>query len=296
MRWFAIICTIALAACTSGTSVREQTVNVTSTSPAPPEASKGGDATKDRLPAEPSERVPKKKRVLVTMAAEWMVDPTHRKAQVVVTLAPAEGWHIYWLNPGDAGLATEFDLEQNGRRLEQTTRMPTPKRKVSSGDIVSFAFDQSTRFFLEPKDFQAAQPIVVAARWLACAETCIKGGATIDLPSFDRRPNPNDGSTLQHRRDWEALPVKRTMKWNKNQQMLVFTSSVGSTVALYPHNELFRRLDGHALPYCSNNRCQLPAAILQNRESDTRLWATMQIKNATSTKAYQTDIVEGYLP
>ena len=296
MRWFVMACALASTACAQDAVNPVQAANINPTSPAQPEARKNGTSTRDRLPAEPSANVPKQKRVLVTMAAEWMVDPTEKKAQIVVELVPIKGWYIYWLNPGDAGLATQFDLEQSGRPIEQTTRMPTPKRKVSSGDIVSFAFDQSTRFFLEPKDFQAAQPIVVTARWLACAETCIKGEERVELVAFDHRPNRYSESIPQYGRDWEALPVKRTMKWNKNQKTLVYVGDVGTTVSLFPHVELFRRLDGYDQPYCTNNRCQLPAAILQNRESETRLWATMQVKDATSTKAYQTDIAEGYVP
>ena len=283
-------------ACTSGTPEREAAA--LAVEPAGSGQASLQQAVDTTAPAqvEPSAGATPK-RDLVGMSASWAMIDEAKVAQVVVELVPVKGWHIYWLNPGDSGLATSIELKQNERSLTSRVRMPVPKRKVSAGDIVSFAFDGPTRFFVAAEALRTTASVTVTAGWLACADVCIKGSKTLELSALDADPKKSAVSVITtQRQDWAALPIERTLNWNKRQQQLVFEAPVGAQVTLYPHKELFRRLDGHDAPYCHNNQCQLPAAVVAEQEPSTQLLATVQIKTSTSSKAYQTDILKGYTP
>ena len=139
--------------------------------------------------------------------------------------------------------------------------------------------------------------MTVTAGWLACADVCIKGSKTLDLAALGSgQNNLTVAAMAKLKQDWAALPTKRTLSWNKRQHQLVFEGPVGAQVSLFPHHELFSRLDGHPSPYCRNNRCQLPAAVVAEQTPSTQLMATVQIKTSTSSRAYQTDILKGYTP
>ena len=168
-------------------------------------------------------------RNLVTMSTSWVVIDEAKTAPVVVELVPAKGWHIYWLNPGDSGLATSIELKQNQRWLTSRVRMPVPKRKVSAGDIVSFAFDGPTRFFVAAEALTNTASVTVTAGWLACADVCIKGSKTLELAALKSdQKKPVTSIITEQRQDWDALPIERTLAWNKSQQQLVFEGPVGA--------------------------------------------------------------------
>ena len=250
-----ICLTVIMAACTPSTTQR-QTVDSVTESKVPQQ--KGLDQVVDvGSSVQPNALVgTEAKRELVAMSASWAVIEEVKTAQVVVELTPKKGWYIYWLNPGEAGLSTSFELKQKQRVLVSRVRMPVPKRKVSEGDIVSFAFDGPTRFFVAAEELKNTESVTVTAGWLACAEVCIKGSKTIELSALSsRKEQPDELMVTKQKEAWAALPIRRTLEWKKNQQMLVYEASTDAKLALFPHVELFRRLDGHASPYCHNNRC-----------------------------------------
>lgn len=235
----------------------------------------------------------KPERKLVSMATRWAaVDPSER-AQIVVELEPIKGWHIYWLNPGDSGLPTSFEVTQNGQPTDHRVRMPTPKRSVSAGSIVSYGFEGSTLFFVEPTALQAEQGLELEAVWLACAETCVKGSEKVRMAALAKSQTAPEASDLKA---WSQLPSLRPTRWSQTSQGLVFEAPAGSTVTLYPHTELHRRLDGHALRYCMKNRCELPLKVLVDNTPDQTLWATLSVSTADRLENFETDILKGMNP
>ncbi len=95
---------------------------------------------------------------------------------VKVTLA--KGWHIYWLNPGDAGEPTILEIKTNipsHHRVVPT--YPPPVIKIENEiltleyrDVVYFPF---TLVF--PKNFAQNLELELNAKWLVCKEKCIPG-------------------------------------------------------------------------------------------------------------------------
>jgi thiol:disulfide interchange protein DsbD len=96
------------------------------------------------------------------------------------------GWHIYWKDPGDAGLATSirFGVPEGFRAGE--LRWPVPKSWVLPGEIRSIGYEESVLLAarveppagLEPG---SKAPVAAEVRWLACKEVCIPGRASLKL-------------------------------------------------------------------------------------------------------------------
>lgn len=104
------------------------------------------------------------------------------------------GWHIYWKNPGDSGLATtvEFTLPE-GFELDEL-KYPMPKRFDQPGGIVGYGYEDSLMLLaaITPPEDLPQKPVKLSATasWLSCAEVCIPGQAllSLDLPVGEWKP------------------------------------------------------------------------------------------------------------
>ncbi|MEI8135334.1 MAG: protein-disulfide reductase DsbD domain-containing protein [bacterium] len=93
------------------------------------------------------------------------------------------GWHVYWKNPGDAGLAISAELvDQNGYTAGEL-KFPTPHKFVTSGEVL-YGYDSDVVFLLpirSPKDQNISPHFGVKINWLACKEVCLPGSAILVL-------------------------------------------------------------------------------------------------------------------
>jgi len=105
---------------------------------------------------------------------------------VGVFLKIEPGWHIYWKNPGDSGLATKVTLQLPAGFTSAPVEYPYPTRMVLPGDIANYAYENETMLIIPvtaPKDLVAGSSVSISAKvnWLVCKETCLLGGATVNL-------------------------------------------------------------------------------------------------------------------
>ena len=96
-----------------------------------------------------------------------------------------EGWHIYWENPGDSGLATVVDWALPENIVAGEIQWPAPKR-IFLGDLVNYGYEEEAVFIVTmqaPKDLKVGSELAITADlfWLICKETCLPGEATLDL-------------------------------------------------------------------------------------------------------------------
>ncbi len=82
-------------------------------------------------------------------------------------------WHTYWKNPGDAGLPTKIEIENEGITIEEF-EWPVPTRYIEEGDILAYGYsgDYSRYFSIKgntPKELK------VKSTWLVCKHICIPG-------------------------------------------------------------------------------------------------------------------------
>ncbi|MCH7903195.1 MAG: hypothetical protein IH944_01355 [Armatimonadetes bacterium] len=106
------------------------------------------------------------------------------------------GWHIYWKNPGDAGMPPVVDWTLPAGFKIAGTSWPIPHR-VSVGGIVSYAHEGTPTLLVDirlPKGFEpgAAIPISAQINYLICEELCLTASesvsATFDIDSFPKGP------------------------------------------------------------------------------------------------------------
>lgn len=100
----------------------------------------------------------------------------------------AAGWHTYWKNPGDAGLATRVDWHLPEGSVAGALQWPAPT-KFGDGDVINYGYADHAVLLSQirvPSHLKAGDSFAVRAqvKWLACRETCIpqQGELALELP------------------------------------------------------------------------------------------------------------------
>jgi thiol:disulfide interchange protein DsbD len=104
-------------------------------------------------------------------------DTPHSALALVFDIEP--GWHIYWLNPGDTGMATTATLTP---ALDEA-RFPGPERFVDAEtEFVTYGYAGRTALFFElPSAGTEGLTFNASAKWLACRERCVFQTAEVAL-------------------------------------------------------------------------------------------------------------------
>jgi thiol:disulfide interchange protein DsbD len=126
--------------------------------------------------------------------------------KLVVTINHDEGWHTYWKNPGDAGIASSFKFSQDTKAYE----WPLPKKYLEAGDILTIGYGGIQHFFFD--DIVGNVDVKVGV--LICKDICIPGEAAIQLSASEtfksNRPRgAYDSSELK--KAFEKLPKERSL-------------------------------------------------------------------------------------
>lgn len=99
---------------------------------------------------------------------------------VKFTIEP--GWHIYWKNPGDSGLATKVKWDLPAGFTASAMQWPTPRLFKLPGDISNIGYENEVMLITEirtPAAWHGPALIVGQVQWLACKEVCVPGGQTV---------------------------------------------------------------------------------------------------------------------
>ena len=104
---------------------------------------------------------------------------------LALRLAPEDGWHVYWRNPGDSGLATTLSWTLPTGISAGEMQWPYPHRSAL-GDIVNYGYGTETLLLVPltvPANWSggANLPLQVKAKWLVCKDICIPGSADLSL-------------------------------------------------------------------------------------------------------------------
>lgn len=172
-----------------------------------------------------TERVPLVKAQLVP---ETVTIRPGTPFSIAVRFEMADGWHVNWINPGDAGLvpAIEWKLPE-GFRVGDLA-WPYPSRFIVP-ELAIFGYEDEVLLLCDitpPASLAAGQPVEIAAHvtWLACSESCVPGEADLRVtmpvdtgeperdakcsPSFDR----TRASMPATRGDWSFTAALRDRK------------------------------------------------------------------------------------
>lgn len=118
-----------------------------------------------------------------------------------VLFKPDPGWHIYWRNPGDSGLAPRFAWQSSGGVSVDDPLWPYPE-KIEVGPLVNYGYGEvlipfPARFSGSPTDASSVK-ITLSLQWLVCKEECLPGEAQIEtsLPTSSTSAAPSETTPL----------------------------------------------------------------------------------------------------
>lgn len=98
----------------------------------------------------------------------------------------APGWHTYWVNPGDSGMAPEFRWNLPDGMTVGPALWPVPSRQPF-GPLTNYGFGGEVMFLFEAKAPAArataanALAIGLEASWLACEKICVPEEASLGI-------------------------------------------------------------------------------------------------------------------
>ncbi len=100
------------------------------------------------------------------------------------------GWHTYWRNPGDSGLATtaSWRLQNANGALVAEPRLtaqawPAPSR-LAVGPLANYGYEGQVMLGFElevPKGLNGSRQLIAEASWLVCKDVCIPGEAKLAI-------------------------------------------------------------------------------------------------------------------
>ncbi len=128
-----------------------------------------------------------------------------------------KGWHIYWKNAGDAGLATSVSWKMPAGFKGGKILWPTPQT-IALPSVTDFGYENETLLMVPvkvPENLKPGETFKFAAKvqWLVCNQICVPGEADLQLEipvAFGEIPgakNPIFAATRQ------ALPIRLPKTW-----------------------------------------------------------------------------------
>jgi len=95
-------------------------------------------------------------------------------------------WHVYWENPGDAGVPTRAQFTApEGWKIGEV-RFPAPHRHDVPGDITTYIFERELVLLADvtiPADAKPGSKVTIGVegRWLVCMDLCVPGSGKSSL-------------------------------------------------------------------------------------------------------------------
>ena len=147
------------------------------------------------------------------------------------------GWHIYWINPGDSGQPPRVEWHLPAGLNAGEIEWPAPRRFRTS-TIVDFGYDRAV-MLLVPMRASSALPMNEAARLgaelrvLVCKEICIPGKAQLSmtLPIKSMPPEADARTSELFIAARNSLPQRAPRNWEFNvsdqKDSFVLTAKIG---------------------------------------------------------------------
>lgn len=136
---------------------------------------------------------------------------------VLFQLDIQDGWHTYWINPGDSGLAPtlEWDLPEGVSASEIVWQAP---HRQPFGPLMNYGYSDTAYHLVQitPPETGLTGPLAlkVKASWLVCEEECIPEETALDLSVPVGADNvPGDRAQeiagLLQKAQRETLPIQK---------------------------------------------------------------------------------------
>lgn len=113
------------------------------------------------------------------------LDEERGRGSVGVLFDLDPGWHLYWRNPGDSGLAPQLDFDFVGREVERgPLQWPEPRAFREDVDLTTYGYVDQV-LLAAPLTFSDAAGdgrIRVEADVLVCADKCLPASFSLERP------------------------------------------------------------------------------------------------------------------
>lgn len=210
-----------------------------------------------------------------------------------------KGWHIYWINPGDAGEPTKLNITTNINSTDTITPFyPIPRRTNTEG-VVTFDYFGEVSFpfkLIVPNNFNKDfLEIYVSAEWLVCRERCIPGKTKLKL----KLPNTGVSKILTQTRTiieqyLNKLPINELLKVEVRRDnhcyKLTFnlpTNQNYKSVSVYPISEGIFDLEARQNYTISENTSTICLKQAQYIWGDTtRILGIIELQASDNKKYY----------
>ena len=131
-----------------------------------------------------------------------------------VRLRMNPGWHTYWTNPGDSGLATKIEWTLPEGWKAGPTQWPLPML-FGDGDVKSYGYADEVLLIstlTPPPGMQKGDARISAkVSWLECADICKPGKGTLSLTvpvgNANAGPKANTGTSAAPGIDADGTPA-----------------------------------------------------------------------------------------
>jgi len=181
--------------------------------------------------------------VKATLIADTSAIVPGRDFQVGLLLEMASDWHTYWEYSGDAGFPTrvQWNLPEGFRA--GPIQWPAPEAKLEPGDIQTYAYGNRVLLLttITPAtDASGSVTIRAKASWLVCKDTCIPGGADLELElPVGASATPDNVAIFEEFRRQIPLasPPPFALTWQrsgKNLKLTVAGLPPSTSIALFP--------------------------------------------------------------
>ncbi len=134
--------------------------------------------------------------LLLLSSTLWATEEQHAtisiqrwQKKLVVTINHDEGWHTYWKNPGDAGIANTFQFTPETKAYE----WPAPKKYLEAGDILTIGYSGVQHFFFDDVTGSVDTKVGI----LICKDICIPGEAKLKLSATESFSSNRTGKPYQ---------------------------------------------------------------------------------------------------
>ena len=130
-------------------------------------------------------------RATATLVTETDAIQPNQPFRAALRLRMANGWHTYWKNPGDAGVAPELTVDPPA--IASGIDWPRPAR-VAEGPVMTYAY---TNEVLLPVTVTMQPGTLTAhAQWLVCKDICVPEEGTFTLQMRQGTPAPSAQAPL----------------------------------------------------------------------------------------------------
>lgn len=155
-----------------------------------------------------------------------------------------KGWHIYWKNPGDAGLATSVSWKLPSGFKAGKILWPTPQ-VLPFPSVTDFGYENETLLMVPitvPRNLKPGDLFKLSAKvqWLVCNQICIPGQADleVEIPVGSSVPPPiTDNQLFLTAR--QNLPARLPISWkasgtlDSKQFVLTFQTATSYSGAFF---------------------------------------------------------------